>query len=350
VTRRTLTRFWYSSCSGVVLGFNQYDRDVVLTSGFIRSFDQCAGHLIGVSRVVLDQVPDISSCQLICEAVGTEQERRRLWKSEGMNLNEARIVGRVSSTSKISVHLVSARVAHGGVFAEALGVFQLTYRRVISCDLLDLSWSEEIEPRVADVPDRDLVLLDQYDCGDACHSGPLRVARCGLEDLRAGKRECLLYALVDCTRAAGQPCGDDVNRNLRCSLARCMPTEPIHNQKNAAMRVDEEAIFVLGSLPPYVGMAANEQVRSGKHGLVAAAHERPHQEKNDADESEKKRNAEPEQSGGQGSASNSKVQTSASVMLAGDGKSTSRLRSTFSPPSTRSTLLGMEAPFTVVPN
>jgi hypothetical protein len=37
-----------------------------------------------------------------------------------------------------------------------------------------------------------------------------------------------------------------------------MPTEPIHNQKNAALRIDEKAVFVLGSLPPYVGMAANQ--------------------------------------------------------------------------------------------
>ena len=129
-----------------------------------------------------------------------------------------------------------------------------------------------------------------------------------------------------------------------------MPTEAIHNQKNAAVRIDKEAIFVLGSLPPYVGIGANQQLRSCRHGLVATAHERPQQEKNEGDEGKKKRNAEPEQSGGQGSASNSNVQTSASVILAGDGKSTSRLRSTFSPPSTRSTLLGMEVPFTVVPN
>jgi hypothetical protein len=37
-----------------------------------------------------------------------------------------------------------------------------------------------------------------------------------------------------------------------------MPAEPIHNQKNATLRVDEKAILVLGSLPPYVGMAANQ--------------------------------------------------------------------------------------------
>src|SRR5271169_2970055 len=36
-------------------------------------------------------------------------------------------------------------------------------------------------------------------------------------------------------------------------------------------------------------------------GLVAAAHERPHQVKDQGDESEKKRNAEPEQNGGQSS-------------------------------------------------
>ena len=267
-----------------------------------------------------------------------------------MDLDEARVVGRVSRASKISVHLVSARVTHGGVFAEPLRVFQLTYGRVVSGDLIDLSWSEEVEPGVAHVPDRNLALLDQRDCGDAGHAGPLRVTRCGREDLRAGERECLLYALVACTSAAGQPGGDDVHCNLRCSLAGCVAAEPIYDQKNAALRIDEEAIFVLGSLPPYVGKGANQQLRSCKHDLVPAAHEHPHQETHDGDECEKKRNAEPEQRGGQGSASNSNVQTSASVILAGDGNSTSRLRSTVSPPSTRSTLLGMAAPFTVVPN
>jgi hypothetical protein len=302
--------------------------------------------------VVLDQVPDISSCQLICKAVGTEQERRRLWKSERMDLDEVRIVRRVRRTSEIPVHLASARVVHGGVFAEPLGVFQFTYRRVVPSDFLHLSWSEEIEPRVADVPDRYLVLFDQCNGGDTCHSGPSRVAGCFLEDLRAGKRECLLYAFVACTGATGKSCGDDVNRNLRCALARRMSAETIHYQKNAMLRIDEEAIFVLASPPPYVGMAANQQLRSRKHGLVAAAHERPHEENNDADECEKKRNAEPEQSGvhSEDSASNSNVQTSASVILAGDGKSTSRLRSTTSPLSTRSTLLGRGVPFTVVPN
>src|SRR5271168_4246482 len=113
-----------------------------------------------------------------------------------MDLDEVRIVGRVSRTSKISIHLASARVAHGGVFAEPLRVFQLTDRRVVSRDLLNLSWSEEIEPRVADVPDRDLVLLDQCDCSNACHSGPFRVAGCGLEDLGAGKRERFLDTLI----------------------------------------------------------------------------------------------------------------------------------------------------------
>ena len=177
-----------------------------------------------------------------------------------MDLDKVRIVGRVGRTSKISVHLVSARVAHGGVLAELLRIFQLTYRRVVSCDLFDLSRSEEIEPRVADVPHRNLIALDQCDGSHACHSGPLGIARGGLEDLRAGQRECFLDALVACTGAAGEPRGDDVDRNLRCSLARGMSAEPIHYQKDAALRIDEEAIFVLGPLPPRVGMAANQQL------------------------------------------------------------------------------------------
>jgi hypothetical protein len=37
-----------------------------------------------------------------------------------------------------------------------------------------------------------------------------------------------------------------------------MSTEPIHNQKNAPLRIDEKAIFVLGPLPPDVRMAANQ--------------------------------------------------------------------------------------------
>src|SRR5579859_1103225 len=143
-----------------------------------------------------------------------------------MNLDELRIVRRVRHTSEIPVHLAPARVVHGGVFAKLLRVFQLTYRRVVSSDLLHLSWTEEIEPGVTHVPDRYMVVLDQCDGGDACHSGPFRVARCGLEDLRAGKRERLLYPLVACARAAGKSRRDDVNRNLRCPLARCMPTEP----------------------------------------------------------------------------------------------------------------------------
>jgi hypothetical protein len=39
-----------------------------------------------------------------------------------------------------------------------------------------------------------------------------------------------------------------------------MPTEPVHHEKNATLRIDKEAIFVLGSLPPCVGMAANQQL------------------------------------------------------------------------------------------
>jgi hypothetical protein len=84
-------------------------------------------------------VPNISGRQLIGKAVGTEQERRRLRKSERMDLDEVRIVGRMSRTSKVSINLTPARVVHGGVFAEPLGVFQFTYRRVVSCDLLHLS-------------------------------------------------------------------------------------------------------------------------------------------------------------------------------------------------------------------
>ncbi len=114
--------------------------------------------------------------------------------------------------------------------------------------------SKKIEPRVTNMPHSDLVFFDQCDGGDACHSGPFRVAGCGLEDLRAGKRECFLDALVAGAGAAGEPCGDDVHRNFCGALAGCVPTEPVHNQKNAALRIDEVAIFVLGSLPPYVGI------------------------------------------------------------------------------------------------
>ena len=51
-----------------------------------------------------------------------------------MNLDEVWIVGRVRRAPKIPVHLASAGVTHGGVFGDSLGVFQLTYRRVVSCD------------------------------------------------------------------------------------------------------------------------------------------------------------------------------------------------------------------------
>ncbi|MDQ1693096.1 MAG: hypothetical protein QOH85_631 [Acidobacteriaceae bacterium] len=57
-------------------------------------------------------------------------------KSERMDLDEVHIVGRVSRTSKISVHLVAARVAHGGVFAQLSGVLELTHRQT-SQPLLD---------------------------------------------------------------------------------------------------------------------------------------------------------------------------------------------------------------------
>src|ERR1700733_14283028 len=100
-------------------------------------------------------------------------------------------------------------------------------------------------------------------------------------------------------------------------------------------------------------MAANQQLGSRKHDLAAAAHERPCEKQNNGDESNKKRYAKPEKSGGghsEGSASNSSVQTSARVIFADEGNGTSRLRSTLSPPSPRSTLLGMDAPFTAVPN
>ena len=158
----------------------------------------------GSPAMVLDQEPDIRSGHLVGKPVGTEQERDRLRECEGMDLNKVRIVGRVRRTSKISVHLVSARVAHGGIFAELLVVFQFADGRVVSRDLFNASRSESIEPRVADVADGNLVALDQCECSHARHSGPLRIARCGLEDLRAGQRECFLYALVACARCGGR--------------------------------------------------------------------------------------------------------------------------------------------------
>ena len=187
----------------VILGFDQEHGDIVLTSRFVRGFDQCECRLFGVAGMMLDQLPNFSSCYLISESIGTKQERRLPWKNERMDFDEVGIVGRVSRTSQVSVDFIPARVVHGCIFAEPLGVFQLTYRRVVACDLLDLSWSEEIQPGVAHVPHRDMVLLDQCDCGDARHAGPLWMARCGFEDFCAGQCEGLPDALVARAGAAG---------------------------------------------------------------------------------------------------------------------------------------------------
>ena len=107
----------------------------------------------------------------------SEQSRSADWLRKGkrMDLHEVRVVRRVSRTSQISVYFVPARMAHGGVFAELLRIFQLTYGRVVSRNFLDLSGSEQIKSGVADMPYRNLITLDQCDGSHACHPGPLRV-------------------------------------------------------------------------------------------------------------------------------------------------------------------------------
>src|SRR5205807_1894921 len=113
-----------------------------------------------------------------------------------IDVDEARIVGRVGTRTDIAINLVAARMLHGGGLTDLARILELADRRMIARDLAQTARIHAIESRIADMADGDLAILHHRDRGDTGHPAPIRAALGSFKDRVVGQRDGFANALL----------------------------------------------------------------------------------------------------------------------------------------------------------
>ena len=212
-----------------------------------------------IARVPSGHVQHLSRCHQVAQPVAAQDERRVRFKRRSDNFNEIVVSRRVPVASHVAKNFVSTGVAHGLELIELTGIFAFADGRVIVGELLDRAGPQLVEPRIADVTDRDLAILDDGGGQDAGHSGPFRIGPREAVDLVVGERDRFAQPLLGRT---GRPLESGTHlqqRGLGCNLPPGMATDTVDDDEDAAVGIAMETILVV--LPDAARIASARAVQ-----------------------------------------------------------------------------------------
>src|SRR5436190_2788273 len=212
------------------------DRDVVLAAAPVRRLDQRAQRAVDVVAVALDDIEDRLLRDHVCQAVGAKQE-----EVSALGLDAERIDVDVRVGAERARDDGALRMRLGLLARELAGLEQLVDERVILRQLLHLRVADEVGARVADVTERDVVVLDERDRDRRAHAGCVGVAARAVVDPAVR----LLDQVGDALLAAAVRAGflQRGGREARRDLARLRASHAVRDGEER--RLDDVGVLVV---------------------------------------------------------------------------------------------------------
>src|SRR5688572_21078341 len=140
---------------------------------------------------------------------------------------------------------------------------------MIARQFADAVVADLVEPGIANVADGHSAVRDDRERDDAGHAAQTIVLLGALEDLVVGNGDCFADPIGSRADGAGETLHDDVLRRCGRHLSTRLATDTIDDAKDAARRVDDRQILVIGANPTRIRTGgAAEQLRSRTGGLT----------------------------------------------------------------------------------
>ena len=108
---------------------------------------------------------------MVAQPVAAQEHGRIVWEFALGDFDEVFLVRGARAASDVAEYFVAARVRHGFLFAEVSRVLDFAHGRMVAGHFANGSRFDEVEARIADVPDRHMVAFHQRQGQDARHSG-----------------------------------------------------------------------------------------------------------------------------------------------------------------------------------
>src|SRR6185369_8665267 len=132
---------------------------------------EVADGLLRIAGVALGDLAYAARGQVIAQAIAAQEHGDVFGKFALGDFDEVFVVGGVRGASDVAEYFVAARVRHGFFFAEVSGVFDFADGRMVAGDFADCSTGDEVEARIAYVPDGHMGVFDEGQGQDAGHAG-----------------------------------------------------------------------------------------------------------------------------------------------------------------------------------
>ena len=155
-----------------------------------------------------------------------------------------------------------------------------------------------VQPRVADVPDHDVAVVDDGDGEHAGHALPLGPERREPVDFVVGEGNGLAHAILDRAGLALEARAQHRQRGLGRLLARRLAADAVDDDEETARGVAVETILVDGALQTGMAVAGGLEHRADLHAdSLAVSRGRPGERGGQRQQEGEDDEAEPEQPG-----------------------------------------------------